>query len=209
MLSGAVAGLIGMGPLLADPQYYKYGDQFPLTLGFTGLALALLGRNHPVGIAAAAIVWATIERATQRLSTDRHPAGDRPHPAGLVPARRRSSPSRSSTAGRSDAGDPRRRGEQPPHGRWERRREPRGRRAPAPRVASTEPVATASVVRGSRTSLVAARRRSGCAVMSLARVIADADRPDVVGHDRASACGWRSRSPSPASPACSPSAAAR
>ena len=52
MLSGAVAGLVGMGPLLSDPQFHKYGDQFPLTLGFTGLSLALLGRNHPVGIAA-------------------------------------------------------------------------------------------------------------------------------------------------------------
>jgi ABC-type uncharacterized transport system permease subunit len=68
MLSGAVAGLIGMGPLLADPQFHKYGDQFPPTLGFTGLSLALLGRNHPVGIALAAIVWAAIERGTQPLS---------------------------------------------------------------------------------------------------------------------------------------------
>ncbi len=68
VLSGCIAGLIGMSDLLADPQYHKYGDQFPKTLGFTGLALALLGRNHPGGIAAAAIVWATIERATQRLS---------------------------------------------------------------------------------------------------------------------------------------------
>ena len=68
MLSGAVAGLIGMGPLLADAQYYRYGDQFPLTLGFTGLSLALLGRNNPVGIALAAIVWAAIERGTQPLS---------------------------------------------------------------------------------------------------------------------------------------------
>ena len=68
MLSGAVAGLIGMSNLLADPQFGKYGDQFPKTLGFTGIAIALLGRNHPVGIGAAALVWATIERATQRLS---------------------------------------------------------------------------------------------------------------------------------------------
>jgi general nucleoside transport system permease protein len=68
ILSGAVAGLIGMSALLADPQFYKYGDQFPKTLGFTGIAIALLGRNHPVGIAAAALVWATIERATQVLS---------------------------------------------------------------------------------------------------------------------------------------------
>jgi simple sugar transport system permease protein len=68
MLSGAVAGLIGMGPLLSDSQYYKYGDQFPLSLGFTGLSLALLGRNNPVGIALAALAWAAIERGTQPLS---------------------------------------------------------------------------------------------------------------------------------------------
>lgn len=68
LLSGGIAGLIGMGPLLADPQFGLYGDQFPQSLGFTGLSLALLGRNHPFGVAAAAVVWATIERATQRLS---------------------------------------------------------------------------------------------------------------------------------------------
>ncbi|CAN5600697.1 ABC transporter permease [soil metagenome] len=68
ILSGAVAGLIGMHSLLADPQFFKYGDQFPRMLGFTGIALALLGRNHPAGIAAAAFVWGTIERGTQPLS---------------------------------------------------------------------------------------------------------------------------------------------
>ncbi len=68
-VSGALAGLIGMSALLADPQFgHRYGDGFPTTLGFTGLALALLGRNHPVGIAAAALVWAGIARATQPLT---------------------------------------------------------------------------------------------------------------------------------------------
>jgi general nucleoside transport system permease protein len=66
-MSGAVAGMIGLPFLMADPNFLKYGDAFPTMLGFTGLGLALLGRNHPAGIAAAAIVWATIERATQRL----------------------------------------------------------------------------------------------------------------------------------------------
>jgi len=68
IMSGAIAGLVGLGPLIADNTFYKYGDQFPTTFGFTGLSLALLGRNHPVGMAAAAIVWATIERATQALA---------------------------------------------------------------------------------------------------------------------------------------------
>lgn len=68
ILSGAIAGLIGLGPLMSDPQHLKYSDQFPTQLGFTGLSLALLGRNHPVGIALAAIVWAGIERGTQPLN---------------------------------------------------------------------------------------------------------------------------------------------
>ncbi len=68
-LSGAVAGMIGLPYLLADPNFQKYGDAFPTTIGFTGLGLALLGRNSPVGIAGAALIWATIERATQRLGS--------------------------------------------------------------------------------------------------------------------------------------------
>ena len=87
-MSGAVAGMIGLPFLLADADFYKYGDAFPVTLGFTGLGIALLGRNNPVGIAAAAIVWATIERATQPPRIVRHPTGDRQDPAGLVPAGR-------------------------------------------------------------------------------------------------------------------------
>ena len=68
ILSGAIAGLIGMHSLLADPQFHKYGDQFPKMLGFTGISLALLGRNSPAGIAVAALIWAMIERGTQPLS---------------------------------------------------------------------------------------------------------------------------------------------
>ena len=45
------------------PTLHKYGDTFPTAIGFTGIAVALLGRNSPVGIAIAAVVWAGIERA--------------------------------------------------------------------------------------------------------------------------------------------------
>ena len=126
MLSGAVAGLIGMGPLLSDSQYYKYGDQFPLTLGFTGLSLALLGRNNPVGIALAAHRVGG-DRACDATAVDhRHPAGDRHHPAGLVPAVGGHRVRGLQPPG-PGAGDPRRRGESRPTDDGERRREPRGR----------------------------------------------------------------------------------
>jgi ABC-type uncharacterized transport system permease subunit len=67
VLSGMVAGLIGLGPLLGDPQLHKYGDTFPTAIGFTGIAIALLGRNSPGGIAVAAFVWAALERGGQAL----------------------------------------------------------------------------------------------------------------------------------------------
>jgi ABC-type uncharacterized transport system permease subunit len=66
VLSGAIAGLAGLGPLLSE--IHNYGDLFPTALGFTGISVALLGRNHPVGIAAAALVWAGIETASRGLS---------------------------------------------------------------------------------------------------------------------------------------------
>jgi general nucleoside transport system permease protein len=67
-ISGALAGVLAMGPLLSEG--HVYGDQFPTQLGFTGIAVALLGRNHPAGIAFAAVVWAGLERASQALSSE-------------------------------------------------------------------------------------------------------------------------------------------
>ncbi|RYP86211.1 ABC transporter permease [Nocardioides guangzhouensis] len=55
LLSGAVAGLIGMPVLFG--QAHNYGTSFQLGIGFAGIAVALLGRNHPVGIALGALVF--------------------------------------------------------------------------------------------------------------------------------------------------------
>jgi general nucleoside transport system permease protein len=65
VLSGAVAGLVGMPTLLNDS--HSFGNDFPLGVGFTGIAIALLGRNHPVGIGVAALLWGYLERTTQHL----------------------------------------------------------------------------------------------------------------------------------------------
>lgn len=65
-ISGALAGLAGMSILLSEQ--YEYGDRFPTLLGFAGISVALLGRNSPGGIAAAALVLATIEQGSRGLS---------------------------------------------------------------------------------------------------------------------------------------------
>ena len=65
LLSGAVAGLVGM-PLLFG-QDFSYGTTFQPGLGFTGIAIALLGRNNPVGIAFGALLWSYLEQQSNGL----------------------------------------------------------------------------------------------------------------------------------------------
>ena len=65
ILSGAIAGLVGIGTLLSDT--HSYSMAFPAGFAFTGLSLAILGRNHPVGIFFAAFLWSFLERAGQVL----------------------------------------------------------------------------------------------------------------------------------------------
>ena len=59
-LSGAVAGLGGLNYVLGYKQYYEEG--FGAGSGFLGVAVALVGRNHPVGIVLAALLFATLSQ---------------------------------------------------------------------------------------------------------------------------------------------------
>jgi general nucleoside transport system permease protein len=65
LLSGAVAGLVGMPTLLNVSG--NYGNDFPEGIGFIGIAIALLGRNHAVGMAFAALLWGFLERTGNQL----------------------------------------------------------------------------------------------------------------------------------------------
>jgi general nucleoside transport system permease protein len=65
VLSGTIAGLVGMPTLLNAS--YNYGTDFPAGIGFTGIAIALLGRNHPVGMALGALLWGFLERTGTQL----------------------------------------------------------------------------------------------------------------------------------------------
>ncbi|BEP16170.1 ABC transporter permease [Acidothermaceae bacterium B102] len=71
LISGALAGLVGLPYLLG--QGYNYSSEFPANLGFNGIAVALLGRNKPIGIAFAALLWGFLERSAQILDLNNIP----------------------------------------------------------------------------------------------------------------------------------------
>ncbi|MFD2090288.1 ABC transporter permease [Blastococcus deserti] len=72
LLSGAVAGLIGLPDLLGTT--HSYTTDFTAGLGFLGIAVALLGRNKPVGIALGALLFAFLDRALVPLQIENFPA---------------------------------------------------------------------------------------------------------------------------------------
>jgi ABC-type uncharacterized transport system permease subunit len=58
-LSGLVAGLVGLSQILGDT--YRYDLNFTAQLGFSGIAVALIGRNHPAGIAVGALLFGFLD----------------------------------------------------------------------------------------------------------------------------------------------------
>ena len=58
VLSGAVAGLVGL-PELMDTGFFP--SNAIKGLGFAGIAVALLGRNHPVGVALGALIFSFLD----------------------------------------------------------------------------------------------------------------------------------------------------
>ena len=65
LLSGAVAGLVGLPILFGEA--YAYGSTFQSGLGFAGIAIALLGRNHPIGVAVGALLFAFLNEQSNPL----------------------------------------------------------------------------------------------------------------------------------------------
>jgi simple sugar transport system permease protein len=68
LLSGALAGLIGLPQILGET--FSYSQTFVAGLGFSGIAVALLGRNSPGGIAVAAVLFAFLDRAGPSLQRE-------------------------------------------------------------------------------------------------------------------------------------------
>lgn len=59
-ISGALAGMVAIGEVLGTR--YNYYDAFSAEWGFLGIAVALLGRNHPLGVLIAAIFFGVLLR---------------------------------------------------------------------------------------------------------------------------------------------------
>ena len=59
-ISGSLAGMVGINEVLG--YRYRYYDGFSDNYGFTGIAVALLGRNHPVGVIISALLFAVLQR---------------------------------------------------------------------------------------------------------------------------------------------------
>jgi len=59
-LSGVIAGMGGINYVLGYKHYYE--DGFASGAGFLGIAVALVGRNHPFGVLAAAFFFATLSQ---------------------------------------------------------------------------------------------------------------------------------------------------
>jgi simple sugar transport system permease protein len=61
-LSGALAGMVGINEVLG--YRYRYYDGFSAGYGFTGIAVALLGRYHPVGVLFSALLFGALIRSS-------------------------------------------------------------------------------------------------------------------------------------------------
>lgn len=67
-ISGAVAGLIGVNEILGSSGRLELG--FSPDYGFIGIAVALLARNHPLGIILSAFLFAALQKGASDLDME-------------------------------------------------------------------------------------------------------------------------------------------
>ena len=68
LLSGALAGGVGLNELMGSQ--HRILMDFPSGAGFVGIAVALMGRNHPAGIMVAAVLFGALYQGGSQLSFD-------------------------------------------------------------------------------------------------------------------------------------------
>ncbi len=68
MISGALAGMVGINEIIGV--HHRLILDFPAGYGFVGIAVALMGRNHPFGIFLAALLFGALYQGGAELSFD-------------------------------------------------------------------------------------------------------------------------------------------
>jgi ABC-type uncharacterized transport system permease subunit len=66
MLSGALAGMVGVNEIAGV--HHRLLPDFVAGAGFAGIAVSLIGRNHPVGIVLAALLFGTLYQGGAELA---------------------------------------------------------------------------------------------------------------------------------------------
>jgi ABC-type uncharacterized transport system permease subunit len=66
MMSGALAGMMALNPIMGDQ--HRMQLDFVAGAGFVGIAVALMGRSHPVGIVPAAILFGMLYQGGAEIS---------------------------------------------------------------------------------------------------------------------------------------------
>lgn len=67
-LGGGLAGLVGVNEVMG--QAYRLKDGFSPGFGYTGIAVALLGRGHPLGVIPAALFFGALHKGSADLDLD-------------------------------------------------------------------------------------------------------------------------------------------
>jgi len=67
-ISGALAGFVGVNELMGV--HHRIVLDFPAGYGFAGIAVALMGRNHPLGIVLAALLFGALQQGGAELAFD-------------------------------------------------------------------------------------------------------------------------------------------
>jgi ABC-type uncharacterized transport system permease subunit len=65
-LSGALAGFVGVNELMGV--HHRIVLDFPAGYGFAGIAVALMGRSHPLGIVLAALLFGALQQGGAELA---------------------------------------------------------------------------------------------------------------------------------------------
>ena len=67
-LAGALAGMVGIAEVLGNSGRFRVG--FSPEYGFIGIAVALLGRNHPLGVVVAALLFGALHKGASDLDME-------------------------------------------------------------------------------------------------------------------------------------------